>query len=247
MSTELEKLTAAELRAAYANGRRNFRGVVIVGEGSAGANLVGAYLVDANLADAYLAGANLVDANLVDAYLAGANLVRANLVGANLADANLVDAYLAGANLVGANLADARNVPSDLQRQDAPPPEPWRQRTHEERRQRRIARAERYRQRHPDVPVVADIDTRILTIVEANPSALNMSRWHTCETTHCRAGWAITLAGEAGKELEDAHGPCEAGRRIYMASTGRVPHFYATDAAALEDLRACAAEAANGG
>ena len=27
---------------------------------------------------------------------------------------------------------------------------------------------------------------------------LDMSTWHRCGTTHCRAGWAITLAGAAG-------------------------------------------------
>jgi len=69
-----------------------------------------------------------------------------------------------------------------------------------------------------------------------------MATWHQCETTHCRAGWAITLAGEAGQELEAKYGPQRAGAMIYRASTGRVPHFFATDARAMEDIRACAAE-----
>jgi hypothetical protein len=69
-----------------------------------------------------------------------------------------------------------------------------------------------------------------------------MSQWHTCETTHCRAGWAITLAGPDGKELEKKYGPRIAGAMIYRASTGRAPHFFASDKDALEDIRQCAAE-----
>jgi len=64
-----------------------------------------------------------------------------------------------------------------------------------------------------------------------------MSVWHACNTTHCRAGWAITLAGKAGEELEYRFGPEDAGRRIYLASTGRAPHFFASNYAALADIR----------
>jgi hypothetical protein len=42
--------------------------------------------------------------------------------------------------------------------------------------------------------------------------------------------------------LEVKHTPAVAGRMIYLASTGRSPHFYATNARALEDIRRCAAE-----
>ena len=65
-----------------------------------------------------------------------------------------------------------------------------------------------------------------------------MNTWHTCETTHCRAGWAITLAGSKGLELETKYGPNVAGCMIYRASTGRVPNFYASNEAALADIRA---------
>jgi len=40
------------------------------------------------------------------------------------------------------------------------------------------------------------------------------------------------------------HGPRRAGAMIYRASTGRVPHFFATDARALADIRERAAEQA---
>jgi len=45
-----------------------------------------------------------------------------------------------------------------------------------------------------------------------------MSDWHTCEKTHCRGGWVVTLAGEAGKELEKFYGTALAAMFIYDAS-----------------------------
>ena len=154
---------------------------------------------------------------------------------ANLAGADLADAYLAGAYL-----ADARNLPSGIDQAD--PPEPYVRKPSAEVYAERAAR---FRERNPDVPVIPDIDARILALVEANPSALDMGSWHSCETTHCRAGWAVHLAGEAGYALEKQYGPERAGRMIYLASTGRVPHFYATNERALEDIRECAASQAN--
>ena len=107
---------------------------------------------------------------------------------------------------------------------------------------RKILVAARFRERNPTVPVIPDIDARILSVIDSGQGKLNMGSWHSCETTHCRAGWAITLGGEAGAALERQYGPERAGAMIYTASTGRVPHFYATDANALEDIRRCAAE-----
>jgi hypothetical protein len=73
-----------------------------------------------------------------------------------------------------------------------------------------------------------------------------MRDWHVCETTHCRAGWAILLAGKAGYELEAKLGSAElAGVAIYRASTGRVPYFFDTTERALADIRRCA-ESADG-
>ena len=201
------------------------------------ANLERANLEGANLEGANLEGANLADANLAGAYLAGANLAGACLAYAYLADANLADACLAYANLADAYLADARHVPQGVTATD--PPEPY-------RRPSTPADyaiiAERYRQRHPEVPVVPNLDRQILDRIERGGGSLDMADWHTCETTHCRAGWAIALAGEDGRRLEAERGPFYAGSAIYRASTGRVPHFFASNSAALEDLRARAAE-----
>lgn len=99
----------------------------------------------------------------------------------------------------------------------------------------------RFRIRHPEVPVIKALDQRILDSI-GDGGSLDMSAWHTCETTHCRAGWAIHIAGPEGRELETKRGPLHAGRMIYMASTGRSPHFFATNERAIEDLKRCAAE-----
>ena len=93
-----------------------------------------------------------------------------------------------------------------------------------------------------NTPVVPSIDAAILTAIGADASGLNMDSWH-CGTTHCRAGWAVILAGDAGVALERQIGTAAAGALIYAASRPDkpVPDFYASTADALEDLRECAA------
>jgi hypothetical protein len=192
---------------------------------------------DANLAGANLAGANLAGANLADAYLTDADLTDANLADAYLADADLTDANLADANLTDADLTDARNV-GETGSSEAKHEEPA------DRKERLAQRAARFRERNPTVPVVEALDAKMLAVIESGQGHLDMSSWHKCQTTHCRAGWAITLAGDAGKALEAERGPQRAGAMIYRASTGRIPHFFATQERAMEDIRACAAEQA---
>ena len=222
---------------AAAKARANLAGAYLAGANLARADLAGAYLADADLADAnlagaYLAGAYLARANLAGAYLAGAYLARANLAGANLAGANLADAYLAGADLAG-----ARNLPTGVTAES--PAEPY-QRDTRPAAERYAERAARFRERNPNVPVIEALDAKILRAIETGGS-LEMGAWHSCETTHCRSGWAITLAGEQGQALERKYGPHQAGRMIYLASVGRVPHFFESNEAALADLREQAA------
>ena len=66
-----------------------------------------------------------------------------------------------------------------------------------------------------------------------------MSQWHTCATTHCRAGWVVTLAGEEGKALEDATSTPFAAMQIYRKSdpTWRMSDFYASNEDALVDMK----------
>lgn len=82
---------------------------------------------------------------------------------------------------------------------------------------------------------------RLLAAIE-NGGTLEMGEWHTCETTHCRAGWAIHLAGDAGRALETRIGPSAAGALIYAASGSHpVPYWHAANAEAMADLRERAA------
>jgi hypothetical protein len=209
----------------------------------ADADLANANLAGANLADAYLAGANLAGANFADAYFAYANLADANFAGANLAGAyfayaylvgaNFAGAYLAGANFAGANLVRAKNVPETNGSESLPEPA--------DIKERQRLRAEAFRARFPDVPIVPDLDATLLQVIESGAGRLKMSDWHACETTHCRAGWAVHLAGAPGYALEKQYGVEDAGRRIYLASTGHVPWFFDSDEGALADIRAQAA------
>jgi hypothetical protein len=95
------------------------------------------------------------------------------------------------------------------------------------------------------IPVIPGIDAAILAAVDQPGASLCMGSWHTCETTHCRAGWAIHLAGAAGKELEAQVGSSAAGALIYWASGSHpVPDFHASNEDAMADMRARAAAAA---
>jgi hypothetical protein len=189
------------------------------------ANLRGANLGEANLRGANLRGANLGEANLRGANLRGATLRWATLRGATLGWANLGEADLRGANLRGANLRGATLGWANLGEADL--------------REANLRGATLGGATLPDgVPVVPDLDAAILTALAAG-GALDMSAWHRCKTTHCRAGWAITLAGAAGAALETQYGSACAGALIYAASDPwrPVPDFHAGDDEALADLR----------
>jgi len=160
-----------------------------------------------------LSGADLSDANLRGADLSDAYLIGANLSGANLSDANLRGADLSGADLSGANLSDANLRGANLSGANLPP-----------------------------IPIVEQLDAKILAAIEAG-GELKMENWHTCETTHCRYGWAITLAGEAGRVLEVQMGPLTAGALIYWKSAGYIPAYTGAEDAVLEDIRQHAAAA----
>ncbi len=220
-------------------GRKLGHAITLARNGAAdlsGAYLRGAYLRGADLRGAYLRGAYLSDAYLSDAYLSDADLRGADLSDADLSGADLSDAYLRGA--IGLSPPAETGTPELTSEQI----EAERKLPRIEREQRR---AERFRARNPNVPVIHAIDRRILCAIEAG-GVLDMSRWHGCGTTHCRAGWAITLAGEAGAQLESEHGPNRAGRMIYRASAGYAPHFFASNEAAMQDIRERAAERTKG-
>ena len=191
------------------------------------ADLSGADLRDADLRGADLSDADLSDANLRDANLSDADLRGADLSDADLRDADLRDADLSGADLRGANLRDADLSGADL-------------------RDANLSGADlRGANEDPiEIPAIERIDAKILAACTAVGHSLDMNQFHVCETTHCRAGWAIHLAGEAGRKLEKAIGPNAAGALIYAKSRpGKpVPNFFALNEAAMQDMQECAKE-----
>jgi uncharacterized protein YjbI with pentapeptide repeats len=209
--------------------RTTVNGVDLTREDLSGVDLSFADLLGVNLSNADLSNADLSGADLSDASLIGANLRYANLRYANLSSANLSGANLFNVDLHGTNLSDANLCNTNL---------------HNVNLTRSIMSRVSLQK---EIPVVANIDAAILAAIEAPGNALDMSSWHTCKTTHCRAGWAITLAGEAGAALENELGPATAGALIYGISRPDkpVPDFCISTAAALFDLQACAEECRN--
>ena len=192
---------------------------------------------------------------VVAAVKGGADLGGAYLGGADLRGADLGGAYLRGARNKPASLADHKDPETPYVRRV--PDGGATRLSHEERTAQRKARqserAASYRAEHPDVPVVPHLDAQILRSIEVGALVLEMGNWHgdgptgvgakveACGTTHCRAGSAIHLAGEDGYALERKLGSAEdAGRAIYLASTGRAPYFFGSNKRALADIKRCA-------
>ncbi|PRD42083.1 hypothetical protein C5748_18175 [Phyllobacterium phragmitis] len=72
-----------------------------------------------------------------------------------------------------------------------------------------------------------------------------MNTPHVCSTTHCRAGWAVHLAGEAGYALERHYGWCLAAQLIYRDSGYQISpvRFYETNDEAMADMKRLAESA----
>lgn len=88
------------------------------------------------------------------------------------------------------------------------------------------------------VPKIPDIHKRVYEAA-SQPGALDMSEWHTCSTTHCRAGWVTHLA-PGGTDLEIELGTDAAAALIYLASDPdleRIPSWYETNEKALQDMK----------
>ncbi len=80
-----------------------------------------------------------------------------------------------------------------------------------------------------------------------------MSDWHKdrsvdesgayCGTTHCRAGWVVTLAGKEGRELEKKTSIQFAAMQIYHKSSPiqvSPVRFYENNETAMADIKRCA-------
>jgi hypothetical protein len=92
-------------------------------------------------------------------------------------------------------------------------------------------------------PVIENIHQKVLEAATVRPDSLNMGDWHTCETTHCRAGWVVHLAGEPGAKLERQTSTLFAAMQIYKASSTisvSPTRFYENNETALADMKRCA-------
>lgn len=66
-----------------------------------------------------------------------------------------------------------------------------------------------------------------------------MDTWHTCEKTHCRAGWVVAVAGEQGRALESFFNTELAAMKIYAAAGLKInpARFYDENDDALADMK----------
>jgi hypothetical protein len=93
------------------------------------------------------------------------------------------------------------------------------------------------------IPTIENIHHKVLAAVSTQGSVLEMGKWHACGTTHCRGGWVINLAGEAGSELESRTSPEFAAMAIYSKSSEikvSPVRFYESNEVALADIKRCA-------
>lgn len=101
----------------------------------------------------------------------------------------------------------------------------------------------------PPVPVIPNIHQTVY-IAASNPEALAMENVHTCEKTHCRGGWVVTLAGEAGRALEAFYNWELAALLIYDASDPNFKinpaRFYDSNEDALADMKRLAEQEQTG-
>ena len=146
----------------------------------------------------------------------GAYFSGANFTDANFTDANFLRANFSFANFSGANFSHANFSLANFSDAVGLPPS----------------------------PIIENIDKKLLKILESEENSLDMYAWHTCETTHCRAGWYIVLAGDEGRKLEEELRTNVAGALIFHASypKKRIPDWCADNDDALEDIRRNASE-----
>ena len=98
------------------------------------------------------------------------------------------------------------------------------------------------------LPSIAKIDNLFTQIHDRIKDGcdLEMSCWHTCETVHCIAGWAVVLAGDAGRVAESMIYTSAAGALIINEScpylNGKVPDFTSSNEEGMRFIEECAAK-----
>ena len=94
------------------------------------------------------------------------------------------------------------------------------------------------------IPKVKNLYSQIFNKINNESCSIKMDQVHTCETTHCIAGWTIFLCGQEGKDLEQEYGWELAARKIHEKNypKKRLPYYYASNEAALAYVEARALE-----
>ena len=141
--------------------------------------------------------------------LSGCDLSGCDLRGCDLRESDLSGCDLRGCDLRGCDLRDADLRFADLFHAD-------------------LSGADLSGTQFPTVTPYFQLVEKIAEQVDAQEGCLSMRKWHTCDTVHCLAGWAVTLHQE-GKKLEDEIGISAAAALIFHASCGEVPDFYSDD------------------
>ena len=149
-------------------------------------------------------------ANLAGADLGGRRLAWEDMTGVNFTNADLSAAILYTTNLTRADLTDANLHSANLYGADLTGVN--------------LTRAVGL----PVIQPVAGFRASLLAAVTADGCSLKMTTWHTCETTHCLAGWVVTLHPE-GELLESVYWTGTAASLILNACGENVPDFYDTE------------------
>jgi hypothetical protein len=95
------------------------------------------------------------------------------------------------------------------------------------------------------VPILEKPYTKILEAIQGQ-GKLEMSTWHTCDTTHCIGGWTCVLT-PGGRKFEALFSsPGDAAAQILRVSRpdAPLPNFMASNEAAMAFIEARAAEEA---
>ena len=173
------------------------------------ANLQGARLSDADLSDAQMYRANLIGADLAGALLQGTELCDSDLTSANLSRADLDNARLYNAVLRAASLREAWFREADLTNADLRDADLL----GASLRGANLTGATANSIRPENFGLAADegLMWRVAERIVSSDEALVMANWHTCETQHCLAGWAVHLSGPGGYALEQVTSPSVAG------------------------------------
>jgi hypothetical protein len=67
-----------------------------------------------------------------------------------------------------------------------------------------------------------------------------MGDWHKCNSTHCRGGWVVHLAGEAGYALERFHNSTLLAAQLIYRESGypiNPARFFDSNETAMADMK----------